>query len=47
MKSTTVFWDVMPCSLVKFVDSLEEYTASILRVKVMSKKQVESRALLA
>jgi hypothetical protein len=32
VKSTTVFWDVMPWSPVEFTDISEERTASIFRV---------------
>jgi hypothetical protein len=32
-KKSTVFWDLMLCSLVEVADALEEYTASISRGK--------------
>jgi hypothetical protein len=35
----TVFWDVAPCSLVKFTDVSEGFTASIIRATIVLSTQ--------
>jgi hypothetical protein len=42
---TTIFWDVTPCSLVKFADVSEEWTASSFSIKEKV-KQTNSKKLV-
>jgi hypothetical protein len=45
-KKMTVFWDVAPCSLVKFADVSEVLAASIIRVMIRLHNATSQKTLI-